>query len=180
MTWRGSTTIKDRIFAVLPYAYPMLQAAGMGTFLISLFPPLSWLLVPLIPFGIVYGLLASVFGQFTGLIIFFALYVGIVRNDRIHHFIRFNAMQALLIGIVVDLVMIILQAVGILPNGMGVAFGVGSVASSSVLMMMITVLFSTLFIGVMATSIYSIVFAVQGKYGEIPGISEAAYTQVRY
>ncbi|MDX2241340.1 MAG: Tic20 family protein [Leptolyngbyaceae cyanobacterium bins.302] len=179
MTWRGSTTVKDRVFASLPYAFPMLEASMFGAFLIAQFPVLAWLLLPLAPFAYVYGLLGSVLGSWTGFVIFFALYVLVVRNDRIHHFIRFNTMQALLIGIVVSLVILVLQLVGILP-GSGINYGLASIASNSSLLLLITVLFSTIFIGVMASSIYSIVFAAQGKYGEIPVVSDAAYAQVRY
>jgi uncharacterized membrane protein len=40
---------------------------------------------------------------FASLIIFFALYLGVVRNENISHFIRFNAMQAILLDIVLML-----------------------------------------------------------------------------
>ncbi|NJP10152.1 MAG: hypothetical protein HC866_12275 [Leptolyngbyaceae cyanobacterium RU_5_1] len=170
MSWRGSSSIQDRFFAILPYAYPMLQASIFGSVLMSQFPVLALLLLPLTPFIFVYGLLSSVLGQFTGLLIFFALYVLVVRNEKINHFIRFNTMQALLIGIAVDLIVLVLQLLGVSLGGL--LSGVGAIPT--------LVIFSTIFIAVMVSSIYSIVCALRGKYGEIPMISEAAYAQVRY
>jgi len=34
MTWRGSTTIKDRIFACLPYLLPLIEVFAFGEFLL--------------------------------------------------------------------------------------------------------------------------------------------------
>ena len=30
MAWRGSTTVKDRIFACLPYLLPLVEGLGFG------------------------------------------------------------------------------------------------------------------------------------------------------
>jgi hypothetical protein len=97
MTWRGSTTVPDRIFASLPYLLPLIDALSFGRFLFTQFPVLQLLLIPLAPLMELYRL------PFASLIIFFALYLGVVRNENISHFIRFNAMQAILLDIVLML-----------------------------------------------------------------------------
>lgn len=168
MTWRGSTSIQDRIFASLPYAFPMVEGAIYGTFLTLLFPPLGLILLPLAPFAMVYGLLNSLLGGWGGFVIFFALYLLVVRNANINHFIRYNTMQALMIGIASSLIMTLLQLLGLLQN------------LGSPIPLPLAILFSVIFLGVMGSSIYSIVSAWLGKYAEIPVLSEAAYAQTRY
>lgn len=41
------------------------------------------------------GPLASLYysGQFVPLIVFFLLFLAIVKNNKLHHFVRFNCMQ---------------------------------------------------------------------------------------
>lgn len=95
MAWRGSTTVKDRIFACLPYLLPLVSAIPFGSFLFQQFPALQVMLIPLTPVLFVYQAL----GSWGGIIIFFLLFLLVVRNERIVHFIRFNAMQAILLDI---------------------------------------------------------------------------------
>jgi len=49
MTWRGSTTVPDRIFASLPYLLPLIDGLAFGRFLFTQFPVLQLLLIPLAP-----------------------------------------------------------------------------------------------------------------------------------
>jgi hypothetical protein len=168
MTWRGSTTVQERILASLPYAFPMIEAAPFGMLLMGQFPALGILLLPLSPFMAVYGVLNMILRGYAGLAIFFALYMLVVRNEAIKHFIRFNTMQALLIGIAASIVSILLDLVGI------------RLGAASFLPLPFIVLFGVIFLGVMGAAIYSIVSALLGRYSEIPAISEAAQTQVRY
>jgi hypothetical protein len=39
-------------------------------------------------------------------------------------------------------------------------------------------LYNTIFLGTLVACIYAIIQSAMGKYAEIPGISEAAYSQV--
>jgi hypothetical protein len=158
MTWRGETTVQDRIFASLPYLLPLLDGLVFGKYLFNQFPVLGIILVPLQP------LLNLYFGiPFAGLIVFFALFFAVVRNQNISHFIRFNTMQAILLDIILMLCNLILP---ILVNGIQVAF----VAET---------LFNMIFLGIIAAITYAVVQTVMGKYAEIPTISEAVYMQVR-
>lgn len=159
MTWRGSADIKDRIFGALVYIVPLFYAFPYGQFLITQFPILSFLAIPLAPM-----ILISQSLPFASLIIFFVLYLAVVRNQRISHFIRFNTMQAILIDILVFLVGLVLS---VLLRGTGGG-------------LLVETLFNVVFIGTLAACIYSVVQSIAGKYAEIPTISEAAYMQVRY
>ncbi len=159
MSWRGSTTVSDRIFACLPYLLPLIDGLVFGSFLLNQFPALQVLLLPLQPVLIIYGSL----GQFGQLIVFFALFFLVVRNDKISHFIRFNTMQAILLDIVIFLGSILVRVLGQVP---GTGFAIETVAN-------------TIFLGVVAAVGYSIIQSVIGRYAEIPAVSDAVYMQVR-
>jgi Chloroplast import apparatus Tic20-like len=172
MNSQGESTVLDRIYACLPYSLPMIQALPYGMAFLSLSPALAFLLVPLAPFAIVYGLISAVFQGYGSLIIFMALFFLIVRNPSIKGFIRYNTAQALIIGIAASVLGILLDLLGMPMNLLATATGgLGFIVQS---------LFGTIFLGVMASSVYSIAMSVMGKYAEIPVISEAAYSQVRF
>ena len=156
MTWRGSTTVPDRIFASLPYLLPLVDGLAFGRFLFTQFPVLQLLLIPLAPLMQIYSL------PFASLIIFFALYLGVVRNENISHFIRFNAMQAILLDIVLMLCRLVLQIL----EGPQVAF----IAET---------LYNMVFLGAFAAFVYAVVQSLLGRYAEIPPLSDAVYMQVR-
>lgn len=158
MTWRGSTTVADRIFASLPYLLPLIDGLAFGMFLFRQFPVLQLIVLPILPLVQLYS---SV--PFAGLIVFFALFLLVVRNEKISHFIRFNTMQAILIDIVLILFGLI---VPILARGIQVAF-------------IVETLYNMVFLGVLAAVIYSVVQSLLGRYAEIPTISDAVYMQVR-
>jgi len=154
MTWRGSTTVQDRIFASLPYLLPLLDGLVYGGYLFQQFPALERIFIPLLQ--IYQGI------PFFGLIVFFALFLLVVRNDNISHFIRFNTMQAILLDIVLILCGLILSTLG----------GVLGTFIMETLSNMI-------FLGIFASFIYTVVQSAMGRYAEIPTISDAVYMQVR-
>ena len=157
MTWRGSTTVPDRIFASLPYLLPLVDGVMFGKFLFQQFPVLQLLLIPLAPLMQIYRL------PFASLIIFFALYLGVVRNENISHFIRFNAMQAILLDIVLMLCGLVLPI-------FSKAFQVAFIAET---------LYNMVFLGALAAFVYAVVQSALGRYAEIPPLSDAVYMQVR-
>lgn len=158
MTWRGSTTVKDKIFACLPYLLPLVEGLAFGRFLFQQFPPLRVILIPLLPVLAIYSGI-----PFAGLIIFFALFMLVVRNEKIPHFIRFNTMQAILLSIVLSLCGLLLRVLGPVP---GASFAIET-------------LVNTIFIGLLVVVVYSVAQTIMGRYAEIPAISDAVYTQVR-
>ncbi len=156
MTWRGSATVSDRIFASLPYLLPLVDGVIFGRYLFSQFPALSLVFVPLIP------LVQLNSTPFVSLIIFFALFLLVIRNENISHFIRFNAMQAILLDIVIFLVSLLLRILAPVP---GVEFALETLTN-------------TLFLGIVAAFVYSVAQSLLGRYAEIPAISDAVRMQV--
>ncbi len=157
MTWRGATTVKDRIFASLPYLLPIISGLPFGEFLFRQFPALGIILIPLQPVLFIYSAI-----PFAGLVIFFLLFLLVVRNERIIHFIRFNTMQAILLDILLVLCSLLLQI--LLP-----ALGTNLVTETLV---------NIVFLGTVAACGYSIVQSLLGRYAEIPTLSEAVHAQV--
>ena len=159
MTWRGTTTVADRIFACLPYLLPLLYGLPFGMSLMQQFPILRLLLIPLAPLMQIYSSI-----PFAGLIIFFALFMLVVRNTNINHFIRFNTMQAILIDIVLVLCSLVMNYLlqPVLRGGLA-----------------LETLNNTIFLGVLVAVGYAIAQSIMGRYAEIPTISEAAHAQVR-
>ncbi|MBD0346894.1 MAG: hypothetical protein ICV63_19120 [Coleofasciculus sp. Co-bin14] len=158
MAWRGTTSVQDRIFACLPYLLPLVSALPFGNFLFRQVPVLELIKLPLTPVIILYSL-----NSWMPLVIFFLLFLLVVRNERIAHFIRFNAMQAILLDILLVLCSLLLQI--LLP-----ALGTNLLTET---------LLNIIFLGTVAACGYSMVQSLIGKYAEIPTLSEAVYAQVR-
>lgn len=156
MTWRATTTVPDRIFASLAYLLPLFYVMPFGGFLFDLFPPLQALVLVVLPVALIYSI------PFAGLLVFMLLYLLVVRNNRVSLFIRYNTMQALLMGIVLFIVQLLVQLLI-------------RVASFDLL---IKVLFNFVFITTVIGVGYAVVQSVRGIYAEIPTLSDATKSQV--
>jgi uncharacterized membrane protein len=159
MAWRGSTTVPERIFASLPYLLPLISSLAFAASFFKEFPAVAQVLIPLLaPVLLVYGIV-----PFPSLIIFFALFFFVVRNERVAHFIRYNTMQALLVDILLTLAGLILPFF----------------SSKGGLNLIYSTLSTTVFLGVVAIVGFSVVQSFRGRYAEIPTLSDAVYMQVR-
>jgi uncharacterized membrane protein len=162
MTWRGSVTIGDRLLAVLPYIFTLLDGVMFGVKLMKKIPALQLIYVPLEPIAQLY-----LGNRLVGFAVFLALYFLVVRNENIPHFIRFNTMQAIMIGIVLSLCGIMFYYI--------VDPIFGSLSSGFVK----DTLYNTVFLGMLASVFYSVVQTLRGAYAEIPTLSDAVHMQVR-
>jgi uncharacterized membrane protein len=157
MSWQGSQTAADRFFGSIAYLLPIADVFFFGKFVFAQFPIAEQIYQPLVP------LLALNNDQIGGLLLFLGLYIGVVINAKVNRFIRFNVLQAILIGILLSLCGLLLQYV-LLP-----IIGLGALTQ---------VLMNTVFFGTWAISIYGITMSALGKYTEIPQLSETAQMQV--
>ena len=159
MTWRSSTDAKDKFFGALLYLLPLIDVLPFSMPLIQQFPVLGIIYVPLQPLiGIYYGV------PFASFAIFLLLFITVVRNPNISYFIRFNALQSILMGIAISLFGIIVSWVLQPLLGQG---------------LLLTTFYNIIALGTLVACFYSIVQCVLGKYAELPTISEAAYSQLR-
>lgn len=151
----SSVSGRDRFFGSLPYLIPLIYVFPYSLSLLKQLPFLTLLYAPLAP---VMQLLAI---PFMDLILFFVLFLAVVRNPRVPHFIRLNAMQAILIDILLFLVGLL---AGFLLNGLPALLG--------------ETLQNIIFLGTLSLCIYGIVQSVRGQIADIPTITEAASSQV--
>lgn len=159
MSWRGSTTTQDRIFASLPYLLPIASGVVYGVSLLQQFG-----LVGVLGF---FQPIIDLNSGFLGLAIFIALFALVVNNTNISHFVRFNVFQALLLDIILVLMGIVLP---LLLKLLAFLPGIETIGQ---------VLSNTLFLGALVGGIYGIVQSLLGRYAEIPTISNVVYTQLR-
>jgi uncharacterized membrane protein len=127
--------------------------------LIYVFMPILWLYsnvmtLPLVP-------AIGLTGEF---LLFLGLYFLVVRDVRVPRFIRFNAMQAILMQITLFIGQIVFQIItqlssGLLPSLISATFA------------------NTMFIGTMVLSAYAIYYSIKGEYSDIPTLSPAAAFQ---
>jgi uncharacterized membrane protein len=175
MTWRGSTAPLDRVIACLVYLLPLMDAIifysgyyPFGGVFFREFDELRILVLPLTPLLTLYLAILRIFSfggiGLGGLLIFFGLYFFVVRNEKIQHFIRFNTMQAIMIGIATSIFSVIW------------AFMLQPILGGTLIE---DTLFNVIFLGTVAIVVYSVVQSVLGKYAEIPTLSDAVYMQVR-
>ena len=159
MPWRGSTDIKDRFFGAAVYLFAIHDAIALGVDLVSAFPGLlplfNLLQLLLFPINLIYGIVNTAIPFFGSLLVFFILFLAVVRNERIPYFIRFNTLQSILFGIAISLIAIVFNALGALGLIGGAVFLIATGAS-----------------------IYCMVQCALGRYPEIPSISDAVYAQL--
>lgn len=165
MTWRGDTPPLTRFLASLPYLLPIMDAyLFFSRPFFSEFPALEIVFLPLQPLLLVYRSILQLIPFLGGLLIFMLLFALVVRNESIHHFIRFNTIQSIIIGIAMSLVSIVW------------AYMLSPILGGSLIG---NIVFNVVFLGTLVACIYSMVLCWMGRYAEIPTLSDAAYTQVR-
>ncbi len=155
MSSQSSQTAADRFFGGLAYLLPIADVYFFGVFVFQQFPIVQEFYTPLLP-------LVQINNGFGGFILFLGLYIGVAINPRISRFIRFNVIQAILIGILISLCQLLLQYVFLkIP-------GIETVTQ---------VLMNTVFFGTIVMSVYGIGMSALGKYTEIPQLSDTAQMQ---
>lgn len=170
MALRGATTTQERLLSCLPFLVPLLNTYPFGSYIFSQFPLFRLLFFPielLLPIYLIGG------GGFSivRLMVFIGLYAGVVRNNRIRHLIRYNAMQAIMLGISLTIILMVLQVVGILGSSFSSPTAGGG--------LFVMVLFNVLFLGTLGIVVFSVVQSLRGHHAEVPLISDAAYAQTR-
>ena len=151
----------QRVIAPLVYLLPWSDAIPFGLGMDGVFnqvPLLRLLIVPAVPFiqlnrGVPFG----------GLLLFFVLFLAVVRNPKVPYFLRFNTLQALM----TDIVLIVLS--------FGFSILLQPLASGSLL---IGTLSSTIVIAVLAIMVFALVECLRGREPDLPGISQAARMQL--
>ena len=150
----------QRLVAPLMYLLPWSEAFPLGISLYQQYPWLQWLALPILPIEL---LKRSIPFGLGGLLLFFVLFLAIVRNPSVPYFVRFNTLQALLTDIILIVLtfafMVLLQPV----------VGGG---------LLMRTLSSTVVVGTLAILVFALVECLRGKEPDLPGISQATRMQL--
>ena len=154
---QGPPTLFWRVFAALCYLVPWIDSISLGREIYRRFRNL--LVLYFVP-----GPLAKVYfsSQFAPLIIFFVMFLSIVKNKKLHHFVRFNCMQAIMLDIVVMLFHIVRAYLPAELKWSAIAKFVDMFAWTCC----------------MGTVVYAVFWTLRGYYADIPFVSESVYHQV--
>ena len=147
----------QRLLALLAYLLPWSDGLPFGRSLFGLFPALQWLSLPALPVVMLQQMV-----PFGGFLLFLALYLAVVRNQKVPYYLRFNVLQAILLDIVL---VVISLAFSILLSPLGGGFAVRTLSN-------------TVFLGVLVLVAYAVVQCVQGKEADIPSVSDAVRMQL--
>ena len=150
----------QRVVAPLVYLLPWSDAIPFGGPLFQQYPWMQWFTLPVLPLAL---LERSVPFGLGGLLLFFVLFLAVVRNPNVPYFLRFNTLQALLTDIVIMV--------------LGFAFGIllRPIAGGSLLL---STLSSTIVVAVLAILLFALVECWRGREPDLPGISQAVRMQL--
>ena len=146
-----------RLLGVLLYMIPWSDSLTFGNHLYIKYPFIQIIQIPAIPIILIERSI-----PFGSLLLFLAIFFGLVRNSKVSYFLRFNALQSLLINIGIIIVSFIFEIIF-------------SPFSNSLI---IRTFSSSLLIGLLLMMIYSVWSCIQGNEPNLPGISQAAKMQL--
>ena len=147
----------SRILGCLLYMIPWSDALTFGNHLYTKYPFIAIIQIPAIP--IIFIERSIPFGS---LFLFLAIFFGLVRNSKVSYFLRFNALQSLLINIGIIIVGFLFEIIF-------------SPFSNSLI---IRTFSSSLLIGLFLMIVYSVWSCTQGNEPNLPGISQATKMQL--
>ncbi len=150
-------SIGSRILGVLLYMIPWSDSLTFGNHLYVKYPLIQIIQIPAIPIILIERSI-----PFGSLLLFLAIFFGLVRNNKVSYFLRFNALQSLLINIGVIIVSFIFEIIF-------------SPFSNSLIVRTFS---SSLLIGLLLMIVYSVWSCTQGNEPNLPGISQAAKMQL--
>ncbi|MFM7888397.1 MAG: Tic20 family protein [Pseudanabaena sp.] len=167
MVRRSSIDYFNRLYATLPYILPIAAVVVFGAFLFLQFPPLMTAFLPVLYANKILSISIIDFISIR-FVAWFCVFIFVVRNYKVNHFIRFNAIQALLLDIIVALLGALTELLALI---------LGKLAFFP---FMLQIIASVTFLGITAASVYGIFECIRGKYADkIPVISDVGYSQIR-
>ena len=150
-------SLGGKILGILLYMIPWADCLIFGNHLYIKYPFTQIIQIPAIPIIIIERLI-----PFGNLLLFLAIFIGLVRNNKVSYFLRFNALQSLLINIGV---IIISYGFQIFFNPFGTT-------------LIIRTFSSTLLISLFSIITYCVWSCLQGHEPDLPGISNATKMQL--
>ena len=93
-----------KILGIILYMVPWADSLTFGNHLYIKYPFTQIIQIPAIPIIIIERSI-----PFGNLLLFLGIFIGIVRNNKVSYFLRFNALQSLLINIGIIIINFIFQ-----------------------------------------------------------------------
>ena len=146
-----------KILGIILYMIPWVDSLKFGNHLYIKYPFTQIIQIPAIPIILIERSI-----PFGNLLLFLAIYIGLIRNSKISYFLRFNALQSLLINIGIIIVSFVFEIL----------------FSPFLDSLIIRTFSSTLFISLFSMIFYCVWSCTQGKEPDLPIISEAAKMQL--
>ena len=155
----------DRAIAALSYLLPLLDGLKYSKFLLMQFPLFGLALLPIKPaVDLWYGL------GFLQIAVFFGLYLGVVQNQNMKYFTRYNAQQAVLL----DILLIVPDVLARLASGMG---GDDALLTGGPGLEVQVLMYNTVFLYVYLSSVVGVGASALGKNVKLPLVGDAAESQ---
>ena len=157
----------ERAIAAICYLLPLLDGLKYSKFLLMQFPLFGLLLLPIKPaIDLWYSL------GFLQIVVFFAMYLGVVNNQGFRYFTRFNAQQAILL----DILQIVPDVLIRLISGLG---GDDALLTGGPGLEAQVLLYNTVFLYVYLTSVAGAGASALGKTIKLPIVGDASEQQTR-
>lgn len=154
----GSVNAAERILAALGYILPFFDGIQYGRYFFMQFPIAEGLLRPLFP------LLSAYKGfPYSNFIAFFSLYLLVVRNSSFSRYVRFNAMQAVVLDVLLILPTLVERTFG--PRG-----GIG--------LQLLIIFYNTVFLFLVSCFLFGVFSCLLGKTPRLPIVADAADQQI--
>ncbi len=150
-------TLGGKILGILLYMIPWADCLTFGNHLYLKYPYIQIIQIPAIPIILIERSI-----PFGNLLLFLAIFIGLVRNNKVSYFVRFNALQSLLINIGIIIISFIFQ-IFFSPFGNS---------------LIIRTFSSTLLISLFSMIVYCVWSCTQGNEPNLPGISQATKMQL--
>ncbi|KAI5067874.1 hypothetical protein GOP47_0016219 [Adiantum capillus-veneris] len=155
---RSGGEYMERALGAVGYVLPMLDGMQYGRYVFAQYPVTEALFRPLFPLLRLYSSI-----PFSNFVLFFTLYLALVRNPRVGRFVRFNAMQACVLDVLIVLPLI---AQRILSPRSGFALD------------LLVIFYNAIFVALLAAVVFAIVSCLLGKTPRLPIVADAAENQL--
>ena len=150
-------SLEAKILGVILYMIPWADCLTFGNHLYIKYPFTQIIQVPAIPIILIERSI-----PFGNLLLFLAIFFGLVRNSKVSYFLRFNALQSLLINIGIIIVSFIFEII----------------FSPFLNSLIIRTFSSTLLISLFSMITYCVWSCTQGNEPNLPGITQATKMQL--
>ena len=150
-------TLGGKILGILLYMIPWADCLTFGNHLYIKYPFTQIIQIPAIPIIIIERSI-----PLGNLVLFLAILIGLVRNNKVSYFVRFNALQSLLINIGIIIISFIFQ-IFFSPFGNS---------------LIIRTFSTTLLISLFSIITYCVWSCIQGEEPNLPTITQATKMQL--